>query len=373
VRYQQMSDFVFDDFPDNMKLGVLGDWGTGSPLATRVLERMLEHQPDVIIHLGDVYYAGEASEYGRKLLAPLAKLARKADGTPIPIFNMCGNHDMYSGGTPFYEAVPQLNSDPAYRQQASYFCLRTRNRKWQVLAGDTGLHDHDPFSVVTSITHLDKHELAWHLDKVQQLSPAGGRTIFMTHHQPFSAFIPMGTTLRKKPTDYYVNPRLLADFAAISAAGEVPLWLWGHEHNLGIYQPFRGIARGRCAGHSAVPVLQATMDPYKLRQCSKLESDAYLVGLLKGRWGSHLVDEYRAWRKLRRHAPDFPVPQLVQGPIGPVKLPIAPDRMLDGEHLPPMYEHGFTFFTFGAGASGEQVQVDYYAADNSRPLYSETL
>ena len=373
VRYRQLSDFVFEDFPDTMKVGVLGDWGTGSELAMQVLDRLLARGPDLIIHLGDVYYAGEASEYQRKLVAPLKQRAVKADGSPIPVFNLCGNHDMYSGGAPFYAATASLNANTPRQQDASYFCLRTRNRKWQILGADTGLHDHDPFTVLSGLTHLDPAEVEWHADKVRELAGEGGRSIFMSHHQPFSAFIPMGSMGRKKPSDFYVNPRLLADFEAIRAGGAVPLWLWGHEHNLGIYQPFRGIGRGRCAGHSAVPVLAAQSDPYQQRQASKLDLDLALIGAPRGRWGMHLASEFRAWRQLKKRDPEFPVPKLVQGPGGDLRLPQERPTTSDGDQLPSMYEHGFTFMTFGAGPGGEGVRVDYHGRDGVQPLWSELL
>lgn len=373
VRYSDLNDFVFEDFPDNMKLGVLGDWGTGSELAMQVLERLLARGPDVIIHLGDVYYAGEAGEYRRKLVTPLKQRAIKPDGRPIPVFNLPGNHDMYSGGAPFYAATASLNGSTPLQQDASYFCLRTRNRKWQILGADTGLHDHDPFTVLSSLTHLDPAEVEWHADKVRAFGRAGGRSIFMTHHQPFSAFIPMGSMGRKKPSDFYVNPRLLADFETIRAGGEVPLWLWGHEHNLGIYQPFRGIERGRCAGHSAVPVLAAKTDPYQQRHASDLDLDLALFGLLKGRWGVHLASEFRAWRQLKKRDPDFPVPKLVQGPDGDLRLPQERPSTRDGDQLPSMYEHGFTFMSFGEGPAGASVRVDYHGRDGVQPLWSELL
>lgn len=373
VRYHEMSDFVFEGFPDDCKVGVLGDWGTGDGIAFEVLDRMLELRPDAIIHLGDVYYAGEEKEYRKNLVEPLHERVVKPDGSPVPVFNMSGNHDMYSGGAPFYAATGRLNGDTQFRQEASYFCLRTANGKWQILGADTGLHDHDPFAVVTSITHLDPEEVKWHANKVEEFSRDGGRTVFMTHHQPFSANIPMGSPARKKPSDFYVNPRLLDDFNAIRTNGDVPLWLWGHEHNLAIFQPFRGIERGRCAGHSAVPVLAAETDPYKLHHCSKLERDLFYVSLLKGHWGKRLLKEYRTLRRLMKRDPKVPVPQLVSKDGQEVKLPVVPEAPPGGDELPAMYEHGFTFMNFGVGPDRDGVRVDYYGGDGSAPLFSETL
>jgi hypothetical protein len=40
-------------------------------------------------------------------------------------------------------------------------------------------------------------------------------------------------------------------------------WFWGHEHLLEIYQPYKGLAKGRCIGHAAFPELVES-DPYTI-------------------------------------------------------------------------------------------------------------
>ena len=94
----------------------------------------------------------------------------------IPVYTLSGNHDMYSGGAPYYWLLTQLNATAAlqpYRQKASYFCLRSAN--WQILAMDTGLHDCDPLNVDTNLTFLDPQEAAWHATSSPM--PSGRQTI----------------------------------------------------------------------------------------------------------------------------------------------------------------------------------------------------
>lgn len=46
-------------FPKNAKIGIIGDFGTGLPDSLALLNDLIVNkQADIILHLGDVYYAG---------------------------------------------------------------------------------------------------------------------------------------------------------------------------------------------------------------------------------------------------------------------------------------------------------------------------
>jgi len=47
----------------------------------------------------------------------------------------------------------------------------------------------------------------------------------------------------------------------LRSKGKIAAWLWGHEHNLCIYQTYLGLERGRCIGHGAIPIF-AEEKPY---------------------------------------------------------------------------------------------------------------
>ena len=226
------------DLGSATKLAIIGDWGTGDPVAVNLLKQVAALQPDVLIHLGDIYYAGTQSEAQGNFL----NNCRQYLGN-IPIFSMCGNHDMYSGGNGYYWLVDQLN------QQASYFCLQ--NADWQFLAMDTGYHDNDPLTVATNMTQLVTQgswsEANWHLKKIQQA--AGRKTILLSHHQLFSAF---GSVGNQNGQPYAYNPNLYASFQTVIP--QVAAWFWGHEHTLALYESCMGLQAGRCVGASAVPV-----------------------------------------------------------------------------------------------------------------------
>ncbi|HET9210195.1 MAG TPA: metallophosphoesterase [Thermoanaerobaculia bacterium] len=243
--------------PENATVALIADWGTGTPEARALLEKVAAHKPDVLIHLGDVYYSGTEGENMRYLLALVNEVLGRGPDHPVPVFNLTGNHDMYSGGDAFYAMLDQLNqpplAPPEQLQTNSFFSLRSSG--WQILGMDTGLHDSDVFDVATDLTYLEDSELAWHK---HQIATAGGRrTILLSHHQLFSAFSPIGP---QDNGDRSLNPRLYGQFQDV--LGEVEAWLWGHEHNLEIYAPYAGLKRGRCIGHSAVPVF-VTQQPYK--------------------------------------------------------------------------------------------------------------
>ena len=165
------------------------------------------------------------------------------------MFTLSGNHDMYSGGDGYYGLIDRLNTGPM-RQRASWFGLRSTDGAWQLLAADTGLHDHDPFA--------DTDVEAWHLARIREF---GGRTILLSHHPMFSAFYEVAPA-DADGTRGAINEALRGSFARFAAAGPVAAWCWGHEHNLCLYQPYAGLARGRCVGNSAVPVFVVDQ-PYR--------------------------------------------------------------------------------------------------------------
>jgi 3',5'-cyclic AMP phosphodiesterase CpdA len=244
----------------NATVALIADWGTGTAEARAILERVAKHQPDVLIHLGDVYYSGTAKEMETYFLDMINEVFGRGPDRPMPVFNMTGNHDMYSGGGPFYDLIDKTNqpplAQPGQLQGHSFFCLRSS--RWQLLAMDTGLHDDDVFDVNTAMTYLEEPELAWHKHQIQN---AGGRkTILLSHHQLFSAFSTIGP--EKNNGDRSVNTNLQRQFGDV--LGQVEAWLWGHEHNLEIYGPYLGLKRGRCIGASAVPIF-LEQDPYKSR------------------------------------------------------------------------------------------------------------
>jgi predicted phosphodiesterase len=251
TKYATLNDFVLSIIlKDNCRIAIIGDWGTGEPRAQALLEEIAAKKPDLLIHLGDIYYSCTSAEANR-----FYENCQKALGFETRVFTLCGNHDMYSGAAPYYALLKRIG------QPASFFCLR--NAKWQIVVGDTGFNDFNPLTQGADATWIRDRdegdtysELDWHRDKFVHAS--GRKTILLTHHQLFSrnSAIHHDVSLYKHKQELDgirpVNQYLLEQFAEFLP--QVAVWIWGHEHNQVIYKPFVGLQRGRCVGASAIPV-----------------------------------------------------------------------------------------------------------------------
>jgi Calcineurin-like phosphoesterase len=238
------------------KIALIGDWGTGGKPARRILTQVRQQQPDVVVHLGDIYYSGTDTECRSNFEAMVNEVLDPAH-TAIKVYTLSGNHDMYSGGQGYYALLARLN-DPAHRQRASFFCLRSADGLWQLLAMDTGLHDYQPLAVTDVVTFVSPAEEAWHRERLREFN---GASILLSHHQLFSAFSQIGKPAANGKLLPY-NPRLRDTFYRLRDEGKpIAAWFWGHEHNLCIYRPYGDFPRGRCLGHGAIPVFTKD-EPY---------------------------------------------------------------------------------------------------------------
>jgi hypothetical protein len=241
VPYKNLGDFVIEGrLPPQARVALVADWGTGTDEAVALLPQIAAHDPDVLIHLGDIYYSGQTNEVERRFRQPVKQVFANK---PTAIFTLAGNHDMYSGGAPYYRLLNDLG------QPASYFCLR--NTHWQFIAMDTGLNsdvgDHEP-------TSLKKEEVEWVRDKIA--TAQGRRTILLSHHQLFSAHERIGGGS--------INPRLTEQIVPLLPPDT--MWYWGHEHDLVVYGA-KGNVRGRCIGHGAIPV------PFRLVPRARIDNN----------------------------------------------------------------------------------------------------
>ena len=238
------------------RVAIFGDWGTGGEPARRILNLIKEQKPDVLVHLGDIYYSGTKQECSTNFEKVIDEVFERKK-TGVPVFTLAGNHDMYSGGKGYYGLIGRLN-EPSYRQTASFFCLRSDDDAWQMLAMDTGLHDYSPLSVSNALTFVEEDEQAWLEERTREFP---GKTILLSHHQLFSAFSQIGKPGSDGKLLPY-NPNLLSLLRRLRRTGkQIPAWFWGHEHNLCIYKRYMDLDYGRCIGHGAIPVF-LQQDPY---------------------------------------------------------------------------------------------------------------
>lgn len=238
--------------PNNAKVVMLGDWGTSLDDAKQLLKAIwIQENPNAFVHLGDIYYSGTQEECNDNFLQVFKEVAKELGKSMVPVFTIPGNHEYYSFGDGFYWLIDNINKNfsPNPSQQASYFCLRTQDSKWQFLAMDTGQDDNNP--IVTALDSFapklmgdrgSSGELAWHMDKLKNFA---GNTILMSHHQLFSR----NAAIDEKVTPYfsrYLHSYFSPFFNKIAA------WFWGHEHSFAIYQDgIYGLAKGRLLGSSS--------------------------------------------------------------------------------------------------------------------------
>jgi Calcineurin-like phosphoesterase len=203
---------------NEVRIAILGDWGSGRYGAPECARSIDASSPayDVILHLGDVYYAGTDGEVEDNFLAlwpKTPKLSRACNS----------NHEMYTGGRAYFHRTLSRFQQPG---GSSNFALA--NDHWLLVGMDTAYVEHD----------VEPAQLEW-LKKV--LGQADGRQVVLfSHHQPFSGLENAGRKL---------SERLLPLFRP----GSVFAWYWGHEHRCVLYEKHPTWGLGRCAGHSGFP------------------------------------------------------------------------------------------------------------------------
>lgn len=246
--------------PARARIGLISDWGTGMEDASALVQALLRLEPAVLVHLGDIYYAGTPREDELHFSGVLDRAFREL-GHRIPVFTIPGNHDYYSGARGFYGLVDRLNTGPA-KQAASYFCLRSEDEAWQLIGVDTGFNDRSPgarFDPYTAAPALQSSEEEWLRHKLRTF---GGRTILLSHHPLFSAHRRLNGTRSGAPQPNF-NSRLYASVEPY--LDRIALWLWGHEHSLAIYEDgAHRVARARLIGCSAFET-ETEDDPYEVK------------------------------------------------------------------------------------------------------------
>jgi len=207
------------------KIGIIGDWGTGTPDAKELFKEMLSQHPELeaILHLGDIYQCGTPYECARNFLDPINEVFQELKIPKIPIFTIPGNHEYFTAAEGYFQLIDVLNGDldPKWKQEASFFRLRSSDQKWQFLGADTGLgcinHPREP-----GLLH---EEVSWHQSQLND-PQFSGKSIFLTHHQ----FVSADSRLNHGASGdlAYYNKRLLRDFS--SSLDKIDLWIWGHDH-----------------------------------------------------------------------------------------------------------------------------------------------
>jgi hypothetical protein len=205
------------DFGDEFHVAMFGDWGTGLYGAPKIADELQKRGPfDLLLHLGDVYYAGTVDEVQERLVDVWPKNAGKISRT------LNANHEMYSGGYGYFDIALR-----ALQQPSCYFAFH--NNHWLLIGLDTAYVDHD----------MDQKQVGW-LNTV--IAASGQRKVVLfSHQQLFSRLSDQG-------------PKLQKALAALLNARIIRAWYWGHEHQCILYDRHADYGlTARCLGNGGIP------------------------------------------------------------------------------------------------------------------------
>jgi hypothetical protein len=212
-----------------LRVALVSDFGTGRYHSRYIAKQLRAQAFPCAFHLGDVYYAGRRSEFEDYFAAPLDPILGHTQ-----LFALNSNHEMYSGGRPFFEFMDRRRaSHPGMqKQEGSYFCLRSS--KFQIVGIDTAYHSHG--------RHKEPALLEWLAKTLSEGKDEGRANILLSADHPYKYESDDLTQLLRKDLRQIVDDRL------------VDLWFWGNTHYCALYD--RGPATqfvGSCIGHGGYP------------------------------------------------------------------------------------------------------------------------
>ena len=257
---------------NTITIAMLGDWGSGDAGAIAAMNMVKNLNPDYIIHVGDVYYAGTplaTDPNGKSYIGPgqeqnnLVNLwpATDKNGNSYTgrSFTLNSNHEMYTGGNGlFLDALKAKATPPGsgsvFAAQKGMSCFALSYGGWTILGLDSAFNAEVTNAFMYgSLDGNTPVQIPW----IQQLGLTPQQTIVLTHHTGFAFDCSSSYTLWNQ-----VQSALGADPYA---------WYWGHVHSGIVYSdtvnipvspnqktPFSTNTYARCLGHSGLPYGYAT-------------------------------------------------------------------------------------------------------------------
>lgn len=235
------------NMPDDVQISLAGDWGTGdwrggtgaaNPApSTDVCSRIKLLQPDLSIHLGDVYYAGTDDQ----------ELHILTKGWPVGSIGslaLNSNHEMYAGGDPYFQAI--ANAPFAIQRGCSYFALENKN--WIIVGLDSAYYS-DAEGLYEDGVIFRPGGPTDQLGFLEAQVAKGKKIILLTHHNAVSQDGSTKSTLWNQ---------VMSAFAADAGPAH---WYWGHVHCGAVYHNLTNGSAAvlcRCCGHGALPCGQPT-------------------------------------------------------------------------------------------------------------------
>jgi hypothetical protein len=205
-----------------LSLAITGDAGYKGTAQEHVLRmiksRHNKEQFDLLIHLGDIYFAGSGNEMLKNFLSPFMSVGPR-------VFTLLGNHDLYLGAEPYNDALNVLH------QPGRFFCIE--NKYWRIACLDTSLAAE---RLLRNEGLLDPAQVTWLYKLIDEADGKG--IILMSHHPVISGW---GS----------ISPRLKSQLAPAIDSGAIFAWYWGHEHCCATYDKANCGFYGACVGNGA--------------------------------------------------------------------------------------------------------------------------
>jgi hypothetical protein len=234
-RHAFVADPQIIPIPDDVQIGLAGDWGTGNwrqaanpAPGARVGSCMEFLRPDLTIHLGNVYYAG-TSDREQQFLVKLWP-----NGL-IGSLALNSNYEMCSGAKPYFAAIS--NPPFAMQQGCSYFVLENSN--WIIAGLDSAYFSREEGLYMDGSLGPNNGPQVKFL---QAQVAKGKKAIVLTRHNGLSEDGSSTTNLWTQV------------MSAFPESSGPAYWYWGHVHAGVVYQPkLPAYTLCRCIGHGALP------------------------------------------------------------------------------------------------------------------------
>ena len=219
-----------------VKIALIGDWGTGTTDAARLMESALKLKPDIVIHMGDVYYSGTYEEFQTRYLKLLPDQgAIPAQGTVPDFFMLNANHEMDGAGRGYFQTLQ--DSRFHLQRNSSFFSISLNS--WTILGLDSAYDAEIPQYTKGRIAQKSQ------LDLIASFRDQHSRLIVLTHHNPIKH-------------DGSGSEPLWNDIADTIGKKHMPAyWYFGHIHIGAAYSDLsfagQNNVKARCTGFAGIP------------------------------------------------------------------------------------------------------------------------
>ncbi|MCP4396901.1 MAG: hypothetical protein GY801_06335 [bacterium] len=220
-------------------IALFSDFGTGLYHSLYIAKQFREQKSPYAIHLGDVYYAGRRSEFRDNFEKPLKPILKDTS-----LFTINANHEMYSGGIPYFNYIDSRREahPDRQKQEGSYFCLKSE--RFQIIGIDTDYHHRSRYK--------DRRFKEWLGARLREGRRDKQINILLSSNEPYE-YGEKGVTLLFEDLGRFVRKDKLVD-----------LWFWGNTHYCALFDwtkrtPFIG----SCIGHGGYPYTRKTRDDKK--------------------------------------------------------------------------------------------------------------